>query len=738
MTNKLPYRRSIAWFLSLFLLPVALAAQSNNEALEPLQNIINELQKRFQKELNPVSMDKGVKNLLKRFLTVETDSLQDVIEKETGSPVEARALALKSHAKFLDAFRNPVTSGQFGTYNIRDMRIKYLRIWDMIRHDQPVDTVMASMGPLKCRMIALSFNEYPQGQELIDQTVIRYAQYYPLRIENYLKKNPQYKYTDSLIFIWANRDPQAFVNSNRVERDDALYQRIKAHPSPLVRQLLAIAPLPNVKMYLPFAVQLMNGEMTTTDIDKLRLDPEGFYKKIVDAEMNILAAQSRNEVPLYRIPTKKYLDYYAVKFYANNLNALHEETNSKRFASLDKLRPEDIYFILVSGEDEMYTSSYLYTYNKLMSNYKKYGSDSLLRHVYYTQARQFVRLAGRYNTLSSFLHGMQPDTMQIMLKRLFYGLENKSEEGMEEIMNVAETFPVFIADSTLSGFVLNELKTNLRRVENIPNYYGIKAYSLLIELYGAFQSTYFKKNQSLPPKLAGYLKLPYSTLPDSSGVVNQVVFFYGDPDGKSSYESFLTNFRDSALWRSERNKYWITISSKKGFPTRIYANLPLSNDDDLDKLAQDSMLYYMDTARIRPHIFIHRGHSYHLSSSVDHVSYYTKLAILGSCGGYREIFSVLQKSADAQVISTKQVGSKLVNEPMIRMINEYLLNATDINWTELWEKMEAMLKKDQKAYAYFVDYVPPNKNVGLLVSRLFKEDGDILPDQAGAQMLGKE
>jgi hypothetical protein len=103
----------------------------------------------------------------------------------------------------------------------------------------------------------------------------------------------------------------------------------------------------------------------------------------------------------------------------------------------------------------------------------------------------------------------------------------------------------------------------------------------------------------------------------------------------------------------------------------------------------------------------------------------TNLAILGSCGGYQEVFNVQAKSADAQVISTKQVGSKTVNEPLLMMINRNILEEKDIHWVQLWSDLDKQLKKDKKAYAYFVDYIPPHKNIGLLVSKVYHDDGDL-------------
>jgi hypothetical protein len=51
-------------------------------------------------------------------------------------------------------------------------------------------------------------------------------------------------------------------------------------------------------------------------------------------------------------------------FYVNNINEQHNASDPVRFASVKGLRPEDIYYIITSSEEEMYTSSYLGLYKR--------------------------------------------------------------------------------------------------------------------------------------------------------------------------------------------------------------------------------------------------------------------------------------------------------------------------------------------------------------------------------------
>ena len=447
---------------------------------------------------------------------------------------------------------------------------------------------------------------------------------------------------------------------------------------------------------------------------------------MLDEALKLGNEQQISGIPIYSIPMRAYLKEYAIKFFVNVMNTRHEESNEKvRYGELNQLRPIDLYSIIIFGEDDFYTSSYLYTYKRLTDMFKKAGNDSIFRMANYRGYRNFIRLAGRYNTLNSFLANMPKDTMTAIMTRLVYGLEVNTDEGLQEAMTVAETFPSIVKDSALSVFMEEQLQKNLDRCVGEGNFYGQKLYKLLQEIYTAVKAENENNPEAISGKLADYLNLSHQSLRESSGRITQQVYFYGDDDGKSSYQSFLTNFRDTSTWKVEKNTQWIAFHSKKQFPVSVYANLPLEYLEDLDRMAQDSLNLYLKTQNITPHIIIHRGHSYHLSNSLNNVTPDIKLAILGSCGGYSEIFDVQMKSEDAQVISTKQVGSKTVNEPLLTLINKQLLNEKDINWQELWNTLDKQLAKDKKAHAYFVDYIPPHKNIGLLVAKLFHEDGDL-------------
>jgi hypothetical protein len=209
-------------------------------------------------------------------------------------------------------------------------------------------------------------------------------------------------------------------------------------------------------------------------------------------------------------------------------------------------------------------------------------------------------------------------------------------------------------------------------------------------------------------------------LKDTAGRVVQQVFFYGDKDGIQSFQNFLGLFKGKKEWKILQNENWVEIQSQVGKPVSIFANKPLDNSkgDDPDAKAQKMLIEYMKQNGIQPTIVIHRGHSYHLKYTIAQLPSTARIILLGSCGSYQNLTSVLQICPDAQIISSKEVGSRLVNEPVLKLINESLLYQDDIDWINMWNTLGKQFE-GSVAEERFENYIPPHKNLGALFIKAF-------------------
>jgi hypothetical protein len=224
--------------------------------------------------------------------------------------------------------------------------------------------------------------------------------------------------------------------------------------------------------------------------------------------------------------------------------------------------------------------------------------------------------------------------------------------------------------------------------------------------------------------------IDHQSLVDDSGRVIEQVFFYGDKDkdGQNSYADFMSLFKTKPgtkpEWKITENPQWTTITSVRGEPVLIFANKPLLGEDDPDDKAQKALDAWLAAHNLKPTIVIHRGHSYHVKYTIGQMASTARIVVLGSCGGYNNLSEVLKISEDAHIISSKQVGTKTVNEPILKAINNTLLAGRDIEWLPMWRELEASFQKDAGAREKFDDYIPPYKNLGAIFIKAYRKAMD--------------
>jgi hypothetical protein len=317
---------------------------------------------------------------------------------------------------------------------------------------------------------------------------------------------------------------------------------------------------------------------------------------------------------------------------------------------------------------------------------------------------------------------MDRDNASTIMKAFIIGLERANEE---EAVDVADSYSsIFDKNPALAQFVLSEVNWNYNRNLVSNNNKGTIIYNLLKTL---FESADTANNVDLSAKLGipPIYSINYDSLADDSGRIVQQVFFYGDKDkdGQNSYNDFMALFLKKPEWKITENstKEWVTISSTRGKPILIFANKPLYGEDDPDDKAQHHLDDFLFDNKMKPTIYIHRGHSYHVRYTLKQIEPSARIVVLGSCGGYNNLNELLTISNDAHIISSKQVGSRSVNEPILQAINNNLLEGKNIEWINIWRDLTNRFAKDPAAREKFEDYIPPYKNLGAIFIKAYRK-----------------
>lgn len=542
-----------------------------------------------------------------------------------------------------------------------------------------------------------------------DVLVLKAAQRDPDNILKILTKYPNNTYADSLIILAAFRDQEELYNYASVP--NALGKRIQSINHPLVKTIAKMATLKTGRMYFPFLDDLYTGRLRMDSITPLLAkDSTGeYYSLLVKTRINYAERMQRGDTPMAAQVLTNKLRSKAIDLYINEINALHDETNlNVRFRKLEGLTPEELYYLAVLSEEEIYTSSFVSgVYPRIMSRLKNAKSDSLLYIVHNDYYKKFVKMCAAYNTLDNFLDKMDKSTAQNLMKNFVSGLEKT--RSLEDAVDVADSY-ASIYNADLRRLILDEVQNRLNASKQQNNRRGQTIYHLLNTIFLSMDSAN-KVDVSAELGINPIYFMPNKMLRDTSGRVVIQQFFYGDKDGTTVYSAFINRF-SNANWKIVKRPYWTEVRSVKGAPVTIYSNLPLDEKKELDEQSQDSLITYLADHNIEPGIVIHRGHSYYLKTTVSKLAPSAKVVLLGSCGGYQSLNSVLEICPGAQIISSKQVGTGIINQGMINVISETLRQGKDLNWPAIWGNLEARFSGSAKEK--FDDYVPPYKNLGAI------------------------
>jgi len=537
--------------------------------------------------------------------------------------------------------------------------------------------------------------------------VLKLCQRNPAQTMELLNHHTEAPFADSLIIAYAYRNPGKLYDYAQLT--DSLGNKIRSIDNPLVKSISQMASMKSGRFLFPFLDEIAHGGITIEEIDKVKDDPESYFKLLVKTEISYRERMQKGDTPFVMKVLTEKLQSQARDPFINQINALHDQTNDAiRFKIIEHLSPIELYYLSVVDEEEIYTSSYLGVYKRIFERMEIPRSDTLLRWVGYDFYKKFIKLSAAYNELDDFLRRMNPAEAEKLMQRFVSGLE--STKTLEDAVDVANSFGS-IDNAALRKLMQQQVQINLQQNIRSGNRRGQTIYRLLNTIFSSMDSTAGKIDVSASLGIRPIYQMPASLLRDSSGRIIVEQFFYGDKDGVNSFNSFLGTF-NNPNWKITRKEEWVEVKSVKGAPITIYANKPLDNEKDLDAAAQRDLRDYMDSLDITPTIVIHRGHSYHVKSTIDQLPSSAQVVMLGSCGGYQSLNSVLTRCPEAQIIASKQVGADVINTALITRMMEVLRQSKDLNWPQMWRELES--KVSGATHEKFDDYVPPYRNLGAI------------------------
>ncbi len=661
--------------------------------------------------LFPITRDAALNRSINQSIRIRVNNMRAVVESSSELDDNAKYRWLRGINDMLTSFQSAWQARIIPNVMLPVLVKAYGEAMQLQMKKQSIEPIIAAneleIGNILIDNFCLKENTGIAAAR--DILVLKTCQRDPENILKILSRFPNNKYADSLIIRAAFRNQEELYNY--AAAPNALGQKIQSVNHPLVKLIGKLALMKTGRMYFPFLDDLYTGKITLDQITPLVANEssDAYYKLLVKTRIGYADRIHHNDTPMAVSALTGKLRGKAIELYINEINALHDENNLNiRFRKLDSLNAQELYYLAVLGEEEIYTSSFVSgVYPRIFARMKKADGEQLLASVNNDFYKKFIKMSAAYNTLDDFLRKMPPASAEKLMRNFVNDLDRTS--NLEDAVDVADSY-ASIYNKQIRNLILTQVQKNLDQSRQQQRKRGQIIYRLLNVIFQSMDSSN-RIDVSAQLGIDPIYFMPDSLLRDEKGRVIIQQFFYGDKDGGVVFNAFLNKFRNNN-WRIVQKPNWVEVSSVKGAPVTIYANKPLDETLDLDALAQDSLNTYLEENNLKPTVVIHRGHSYYLQQTIDQLAPSAKVILLGSCGGYQKLNSVMSICPAAHIISSKQVGTGIINQGLVDAISERLRQKKDLNWPTLWGSLEARFNGSAKEK--FDDYVPPHKNLGAI------------------------
>ena len=556
---------------------------------------------------------------------------------------------------------------------------------------------------------------------------LKYVSLHPDKILETIAPFAKEDFADSLVVVACKLNPVQFYNYAQ-STTSTVGRLIHRNSNNMVAQVAALSKTENALFYFPFLDDLLSERQSIDSIKKFvgdgdrGYDSVGYFKLLVKTAT---AYSKRMAKPFFDTAVAYYgangllktLQTKALQHFINPINNLHEESNlAIRMRAIQPLAPSDLYYMMVLGENEIYTSSYKHSFSRLLQLMgPKPKGDSLLLTVNFNQFRKFIKMAANYNQLDTFLKTMPAERSEQLMKAFVAQLEN----NLEGAVDVADSYSS-VSNIALQEAMLQNVKDNEQAAIASNNGKAKVIYGLLKVIFLSLKDNTVDLSAQIgiPP----IYEVSDKYVRDEKGILVEQVFFYGDKDGKMFYPSFRNSFA-AKDWKVTDKKEWMEAVSLKG-NLMVFANKPLDNDANLDDTAQIHLAKYLAEQGLKPAVIVHRGHSYWLDRTMSRMPGDAKIVLLGSCGGYQNLNEILEINPDAHIISTKEIGTGDINRPILTYINQVFAANENLSWTKMWQSLTGVFSRDpsKSIRDSWEDYIPPYKNLGAIFLKAYNKN----------------
>ncbi|MEO7312762.1 MAG: hypothetical protein ABIX01_20430 [Chitinophagaceae bacterium] len=655
------------------------------------------------------------------------DAIQKQLELDTILTNAQKQTYLRGLGEMMQAFMNAKSGRRIRIIDFPETLKAWENAYILDRRGRSIAPLLGEYPSAIGNVIlksGISFLSNPGIAAAKTRVALKYLEENPDMILSTLSSNPDLPFTDSLIALSAKREPEKLYTYAQAG-NTKFGRRIQKHPDPLVKLIVDLSDDNSGRLYFPFLDNLAHGSMTIDDVKKEMKDTLTYYKLLVKTQIGYASRMAKGDTPMVYRSLNEMIHTKSVIPFVNTINGLHDVSNmAVRFKKIEPLTAQELYYMIVSSEAEIYTSSYTNTYDRIWQRMAIPNADTLLASVSNDHYKKFLTMAANYNKLDDFLRRMSKESATALMTNFVNDLDNGSGNDLEDAVDVANSY-ASIQNDTIRNLMLAQIRSNYAMAIANGNKRGQVIYRLENLILG---SSDVGNNINLTDSL-GILpvyEVKNKYLQDDAGRIVLEMYFYGDDAGRGSLETLKRLYTNKA-WKRTDSADWVMFTSINSVvPFVILANKAGYEEKNEDALAQEHLNSWMDLNNYKPSITVHRGHSYYLPYTIKQLAPSSKVVILGSCGAYHSLKDILEKCQEPYIIASKQTGFGEINVALFTTMIDQLKNGDDINWEAFWKVLETKVVRNKEG---FDDYIPPYKNLGAIFINAYNKATTVTPTE---------
>ena len=470
--------------------------------------------------------------------------------------------------------------------------------------------------------------------------------------------------------------------------------------NPTIKQLIALHHIMGQESRaLCLLNDVCNGKMKPTEAIHIAGQPNVFYQCIL--------LKSLEKVSIGRYSLEREINPYCLKILREINNRIAQKA-SNPFEGIERMSAGELLGLMVNGRDEVYAKNLQGLISRFSLKLEDKTADYFIQNISKENIRKFIGLCGSNGYLPQLTNQFQETEIEKLLQYFISGLDTASLQQTSLVAECLLNTDDPICNKYLHFFLKEEFEHSLTERKNK----GISLYGLLINLMAdraAGDRMWFQKIAE-QFQTAAVSDLSVAELMGPGKVCTEQVYFYNDEDGIASYENFIKTFKNRPEWAIEDRYNYVRVYSTNGNRIDIFANKPVFEQNGIAAIRE-----HLQSSGIEPAIIVHRGYSFYTHLTIAELNKNCKLVFLGSCGGFHQIATAISNAPSAQFITTKQIGTLHINDPILLALNERIRSNQNLEWVSFWSDLDKQLHTNP----LFLDYIPPHRNIESLLSKAF-------------------